>query len=220
MAIILSQILTKEEAKGSTFFTSHIEQYIKRYGIMPFDIFNFSHHSSVYVDINILTFLKDYFINPQTLYWQLLVSTNPHVTTLWKKTKHNFISPFKDIQNIIDDTIITKSNINHVKLVDNIMTQCMLKLKQTLKYSIYSYLWSPNIAFVLLEIILWTLFSTTLNKKCNNTNRISKFIDHMKTLPYFKLFTPIEHSNNSIVKTNLKSSLITLIPINTRCYEN
>ena len=50
------------------FFTSHIEQYIKRYGIMPFDIFNFSHHSSVYVDINILTFLKDYFINPQTLY--------------------------------------------------------------------------------------------------------------------------------------------------------
>ena len=100
------------------------------------------------------------------------------------------------------------------------MTQCMLKLKQTLKHSIYSYLWSPNIAFVLLEIILWTLFSTTLNKKCNNTNRISKFIDHMKTLPYFKLFTPIEHSNNSIVKTNLKSSLITLIPINTRCYEN
>ena len=135
-------------------------------------------------------------------------------------TKHNVISPFEDSQNIIDDGIITKSNINYVKLVDNIMTQCMLKLKQTLKHSIYSYLWSPNIAFVLLEVILWTLFSTTLNKKCNNTNRISKFIDHMKTLPDFKLFTPIEHSNNSIVKTNLKSSLITLIPINTRCYEN
>ena len=57
----------KRRSQGiNFFFTPRIEEYIVRCGVIPFDLFSYSDHRGVYLDINILCFLKDSVINPPT----------------------------------------------------------------------------------------------------------------------------------------------------------
>ena len=41
------------------FFTPHIEEFIISYGVTPFDFFTSSDHWAIYLDVNILSYLKD-----------------------------------------------------------------------------------------------------------------------------------------------------------------
>ena len=55
----------------------HIEEFIIFCGINPFDVFTSSSHRVIYLDVNILLYLKDSFTTPSTPDSRILVSTNP-----------------------------------------------------------------------------------------------------------------------------------------------
>lgn len=59
------------------FCTPHVEEFIFRCGITPFDLLTSSDHRGIYLDINILAYLKDSFTNLPTLDSRLLTATNP-----------------------------------------------------------------------------------------------------------------------------------------------
>ena len=48
------------------FCTPHIEKYLIRCGITPFDLFTSTDHREIYLNINILLYLKQSFTNPLT----------------------------------------------------------------------------------------------------------------------------------------------------------
>ena len=67
------------------FCTPHIEEYRIRYGIIPFDLLTSSGYHGIYLDINIILYLKDSFTNPPILDSRLLTSTNPRAITQYKQ---------------------------------------------------------------------------------------------------------------------------------------
>ena len=56
-----------------------------RCGITPFDLFTSSDRRGLYLDINSLSYLKDYSTTPPTPESRLLVSTNPRATKQYEK---------------------------------------------------------------------------------------------------------------------------------------
>ena len=84
------------------FCTSHIEKFILRCGITLFDLFISSDNRGLYLDIKILTYLKDSFTSPPTPESRLLISINQRATTQYKKElmrlflKHNVITNIKN----------------------------------------------------------------------------------------------------------------------------
>ena len=68
--------------------------------------------------------------------------------------KHNVIENINIIQTKIDNTSLNKRDMIHVKKIDTIITQCMLKAENKLKHSSHSYPWSPTLAFALPEVRL------------------------------------------------------------------
>ena len=62
------------------FCTPHIEKFIIRCGINPFDLFTSSDHRGLYLDVNIFSYLKYSSTTPSTPKSRLLISTNPRAT--------------------------------------------------------------------------------------------------------------------------------------------
>ena len=71
------------------FCTKIINQYIIKYGILPFDIVTVSDHIPFYLDINIFDFLNDkvYLPTPTS---RLLSSKGPDAVATYKQNKNFF----------------------------------------------------------------------------------------------------------------------------------
>ena len=74
------------------FCTPHIEKFIIRCGINPFDLFISSDYRALYLDINILSYLKDSSTTHPTPESRLLISTNPRAANQYTKALCNFSS--------------------------------------------------------------------------------------------------------------------------------
>lgn len=102
------------------FFTPHLEKFILRCGISTFDLFTSSDHRGLYLDINILVYLKDSSTSPPTLESRLLISTNPRATTQYKRElmrlflQNNVLPNIKIIQKKIENKSLNESDMLHV----------------------------------------------------------------------------------------------------------
>ena len=96
------------------FCTPHIEKFIIRCGITPFDFFTSSDHRGLYLNINIFSYLKDSSTTPPTPESRLLVSTNPKATNQYKKDlmqlflQHNVLKNITIIQTKIENSSLNK----------------------------------------------------------------------------------------------------------------
>ena len=94
----------------------------------------------------------------------------------------------------------------HVNKIDNIITKCMLKAQNKLKHSSHSHPWSPTLAFVILEVWLWKLITSSLYTIHHNTSRIATVQARIQLLLVPSLHHPIEQKDKRIIKNNLKNA--------------
>ena len=210
-----SHLEPKTYKRGSSridyaFCIPHIEKFIIRCGITPFDLFTSSDHRGLYLNINIFSYLKGSSTTPPTPESRLLVSTNPKATNQYKKDlmqlflQHNVLKNITIIQTKIENSSLNESDMIHVNKVDTIITKYMLKAEKKLKYYSHSRPWSPTLAFAILEVILWKLITSSLYISHHNSSRIEAVQARMKLIPVSSLPQPIEQKNKSIINNNLK----------------
>ena len=76
--------------------------------------------------------------------------------------------------------------------------------EKNLKHSTHTNPWSPILVFVILEVQLWKLISSTITNKHNTSNPIETVISRMRLLSVSLRPNPIERENKNIVR-NIKT---------------
>ena len=119
--------------------------------------------------------------------------------------RHNVLKNINIIQTKIDDTSLHESDTIHVNKIDNIITQCMLKVKKKLKHSSHSRPWYSTLVFAILEVRLWKLITSSIYATHHNSSRIETIQAQMQLLTVSSRPHPIEQKNKSMIKNNLKT---------------
>ena len=142
------------------FCINGLTKFIRLCGILPFDFITISDHRGLYIDIDLVLFLKCPLHQFITNNESLLRTNNPKCVTKYKTyimehmQQHDLFNKGQIIQNKINDHTISQLDIKKLNDIDASITLCCLNADQSLKIVQASYPWSPTLATSILLVQL------------------------------------------------------------------
>ena len=107
------------------------EKYITRCGILPFDTISPTDHRRIYLDVNILNFLKDK-VNLPIPTFRILSTKAPDSVSYYKHNmiqclkQNNVLQQITAIDNKIRNNTLVLIDLNNTNILDDIITESMI----------------------------------------------------------------------------------------------
>ena len=194
-----------------TFCTQIIDTYITRCGILPFDTISPTPHRGIYLDINILDFLKDK-IHLPTPAFRILSTKAPDSVSCYKHNmilclkEHNILQQITAIDNKIRNNTLVVKDLNNMNFLDDVITKIMITSEEKVKKSKFTHPWSPQLAVSILTVTIWRLKLSAVKNKKNKQYIVQKLVTKIQSFNH-QLIPPNTESNDiNYILSELKKS--------------
>ena len=190
--------------------TSEIYKFITKCGILPFCTIMTSDYRGLYLDIDIIQYLRNPFINLAKNNNRLLSSTHPKKVSEYKEVLIKYISARKvtdktnAIQKKINNKSLNESDMKEINNIDITFTQGALFSKNELKKDLHNSPWSLELEHRIMHLSYWRLVvSQILTKNFSHADRLQTIIKELPTTFNTSYLTiPNAFKNKTIARKN------------------
>ena len=146
----------------------------------PFGYISSSDHRSIYIDINLVQYLRNPFIDINVNNSRLLQSNHSSKIRKYKKhlisfmRKRNIISTAKDMQHKLNKRILSHQDMIQIDKTDNTLMRGMIKIENTHKADLYNSPWSIVLSNHIRHMSYWRLAVFQILKQLSHIARLQK----------------------------------------------